>query len=184
MYSLDYLPVDFSIKLKDKFHSRTSHEDPDVEWKYSYILSLTLAVDWGWVVKLTLRLLYPWKREQIPFTKEAESAPRPAWTSEENLAQLGFDLRTVQPIASSYTDYAIPAHFDRLIAEHVCIVSSGKIVPDIKCLFLPLQLLSEIIFRGMSMNLLCVRTWSPVLEKYMYFGDGITQDGGHCRCDT
>jgi hypothetical protein len=45
MYSLDRLPVDFSIKIKDKFHPRTSHEGPEVEWKYSYTLCLTSTVD-------------------------------------------------------------------------------------------------------------------------------------------
>jgi hypothetical protein len=36
-------------------------------------------------------------------------APGPVWTGAENLVPLGFDLRTVQPVASRYTDYAIPA---------------------------------------------------------------------------
>jgi len=32
------------------------------------------------------------------------------------------------------------------------------------------------------MNLVCGCTWSSVLEKYMYFDDGITEDDGHGRC--
>jgi hypothetical protein len=32
------------------------------------------------------------------------------------------------------------------------------------------------------MNLVCGCTWSPILEKYMYFDDGITEGGGHGRC--
>jgi hypothetical protein len=35
-------------------------------------------------------------------------APGPVWISAEDLAPPGFDP---QPVASSYTDYAIPAHF-------------------------------------------------------------------------
>ena len=31
-------------------------------------------------------------------------------TDSENLASTGFDPRTVQPVGSCYTDYAIPAH--------------------------------------------------------------------------
>ena len=38
-------------------------------------------------------------------------APELVWTDAENVASpLGFDLRNVQPVASRYTDYAIPAH--------------------------------------------------------------------------
>jgi hypothetical protein len=32
------------------------------------------------------------------------------WTSAENLASTGVRSRTVQPVASRYTDWAIPAH--------------------------------------------------------------------------
>jgi hypothetical protein len=35
--------------------------------------------------------------------------PGPVWTGAENLDPPGFDPRTVQPIASRYTDWAIPA---------------------------------------------------------------------------
>jgi hypothetical protein len=33
--------------------------------------------------------------------------PGPVWTGVENLAPTGFDPRTVQSVASRYTDYAI-----------------------------------------------------------------------------
>jgi hypothetical protein len=36
--------------------------------------------------------------------------PSPFWTGAENLATVGFDPLTVQPLASHYTDWAIPAH--------------------------------------------------------------------------
>ena len=32
------------------------------------------------------------------------------WTDAENLVPTGFDPRTVQPVGSCYTDYAIPTH--------------------------------------------------------------------------
>ena len=48
--------------------------------------------------------LYPWER---PGGKEAGWAPGPVWTDAENLdPPPGFDPRTVQPVASRYTDYA------------------------------------------------------------------------------
>ena len=45
-----------------------------------------------------------------------------------------------------------------------------------------LKLSSEILFRGTSMNLVFGCTWSPVLEKYMYFDYGIMEGGGNGRC--
>jgi hypothetical protein len=35
--------------------------------------------------------------------------PEPVWIGAENLAPPGFDPRTFQPVASRYTDCAIPA---------------------------------------------------------------------------
>jgi hypothetical protein len=35
--------------------------------------------------------------------------PEPVWIGAENLAPLGFDPRTFQPVVSRHTDYAIPA---------------------------------------------------------------------------
>jgi len=49
--------------------------------------------------------LYPGK-DPVPFVQEAGWAPGPVWTGVENLAPPGFDLRTVQPVASRYTDCA------------------------------------------------------------------------------
>jgi hypothetical protein len=96
----------------------------------------------GTGVKAKLRLFYPWEREPVPITKEAESAPGPICTREETLAPLGFESRTVQPAASSNTDYAIPVQLDRVIDlykfENVSIVSRGKTVSDVKCEILPL----------------------------------------------
>ena len=44
-------------------------------------------------------------KDPVPIVWEAECAPRPVWTGEENYAPLpGFDPRTVQPVASRYTD--------------------------------------------------------------------------------
>ena len=45
----------------------------------------------------------------VPIVQEAGWAPRPVRTGAENLAP---DPRTVQPIASCYTDWAIPAAWD------------------------------------------------------------------------
>jgi hypothetical protein len=41
--------------------------------------------------------------------QEAGWAPGSVWTGVENLAPTGFDHRTVQPVVSRYTDWAIAA---------------------------------------------------------------------------
>ena len=43
-------------------------------------------------------------KDPVPIVQEAEWAPGPVWTGAENLAPPGFDPRTVQPVASRYTD--------------------------------------------------------------------------------
>jgi hypothetical protein len=45
-------------------------------------------------------------KDLVPIVQEAGWAPGPVWTGAENLTPLGFDPRTVQPVASRYTDYA------------------------------------------------------------------------------
>jgi hypothetical protein len=48
-------------------------------------------------------------KDVVPIVQEAGWVPEPAWIGAENLAQPGFDPQTFQPVASRYTDYAIPA---------------------------------------------------------------------------
>ena len=53
----------------------------------------------------------PREKDPVPIVQEAGWAPGPMWTGAENLAPPpGFDTRTVQPVASRYTGWAIPAH--------------------------------------------------------------------------
>ena len=60
----------------------------------------------GWGVSVTPRPLFTPGRDPVPIAQEAGRAPGPVWTGAENLAPPGFDPRTVQPVASRYTDYA------------------------------------------------------------------------------
>ena len=49
----------------------------------------------------------PTGKESVPIAQEAGWGPGPVWTGAENLAPPpGFDPRTVQPVASRYTDWA------------------------------------------------------------------------------
>jgi hypothetical protein len=70
----------------------------------------------------------PWK-DPVPVVQEAGWAPEPVWMGAENLAPLGFDPRTLQPVVSRYTDYAIPAPEQSVgtfsVTEVVRVVTSG-----------------------------------------------------------
>jgi len=58
-------------------------------------------------VSVTPRPLFTPGKDPVPIVQEAEWAPGPVWTGAENLApHREFDPRTVQPVASRYTDYA------------------------------------------------------------------------------
>ena len=97
-----------SQKGKGKVHSRTGHEGPKGEqrYKYSSTVSLTSALQGGgWSTPRPGRPGYP-----LPIVQEAGWAPRPVWKGGEKLAPAGFDPQTVQPVASCYTNYAIPAY--------------------------------------------------------------------------
>ena len=59
-----------------------------------------------WGVSLTPRPLFTPGKDPVPIVQEAGWVPGPVWTGAENLAPSGFDPRTVQPVASRYTDYA------------------------------------------------------------------------------
>ena len=49
-------------------------------------------------------------KEPVPIVLEAGWAPGPVWTGAKNLAPPVFNPRTIQPVASRYTDWAIRAH--------------------------------------------------------------------------
>jgi hypothetical protein len=62
----------------------------------------------GWLSPCPGRFT-PGKLDPVPIVQEAEGVSGPVWTGPKNLAQRGFEFRTCQPAASSYTNYAIPA---------------------------------------------------------------------------
>jgi hypothetical protein len=68
-----------------------------------------LSFRWGWVVNVTPRPLYPLERDPVPIVQEAGWAGGPVWMCTEISPPPGFDPRTVQYVASRYTDCAIPA---------------------------------------------------------------------------
>ena len=64
----------------------------------------------GWEVSLTPRPLFTPRERPSTHCTGGWVGPGPVRTGAENLAPPGFDLRTVQPVASRFTDWSTPAH--------------------------------------------------------------------------
>jgi hypothetical protein len=96
--------------VKGTVYTRTGHEEPEGEKRHSSTLSLTSAPDGDeWSTPRPGRFT-PGK-DPVPIVWEAGWASGPVWKVSEKLATpAGFDPRTVQPVASRYTSWAIPAH--------------------------------------------------------------------------
>ena len=68
----------------------------------------------GWVVYATTLPLYPRKRPITRFIGGWVGPTAGLDQCEKNPPPPGFDSRTVQPVASCYSNYAISAHISRL----------------------------------------------------------------------
>jgi hypothetical protein len=64
----------------------------------------------GWLLYAAPRRLHPWDRQSVSTVQEAGWAPRTVWMVRKTSPQLGFDPRTVQPLASHYTNYVMSVH--------------------------------------------------------------------------
>jgi len=61
----------------------------------------------GWGVSVTPRPPFTPRKDPVPIVQEDGWAPGPVWTgAKKSRPPPGFDPRTVQPVASRYTDYA------------------------------------------------------------------------------
>jgi hypothetical protein len=79
---------------------------------YSSTLPSTSALDVGGWSTLRPGRINP-RKDPVFIVKKAGWAPGPVWRGAEYLDPPGFDSRTVQPVASHYTDWAIPT-------PHIC----------------------------------------------------------------
>jgi hypothetical protein len=108
----------FTCKVKGKICPTTRHEGPEGMYKHSSDRFLTSAPDAGGWSKPRHSFFSPWKRDPMSIIQEAGWSPGPVWTGAQNFAPPpppGFDLRTVQHVASLYADYAIPAHISSYV---------------------------------------------------------------------
>ena len=98
---------------QDKVHPRKSHETPEAEKMYSSTLSLTSALECGgWLTQRPGRFT-PGKQTRYPlYTRLGGSQGRSERVRKISLPP-EFYPQTVQPVASRYTDWAIPANLPK-----------------------------------------------------------------------
>jgi len=72
----------------------------------------------GWRFSVTPRLLFTRRKDPVPIVQEAGCTPGPVWTGVRKISSApGFDLRTAQPVASRYTDWATRPTYPVMTAE-------------------------------------------------------------------
>jgi len=74
---------------KVKVLPRTKGDGPEGQYRYSYTLSFTSALDGGGLSTPRLGRITPGK-DRVPIVQEAVWASRPFWTGAENLAPTWF----------------------------------------------------------------------------------------------
>ena len=99
------------VRSKGRVHPRTGYEGPEGEKRYGYTLSLTLALDGGGLSRPRSGSLPP-RKTKYPLYRKPGGPQGRSGQVRKNSPPPGFDPPTVQPIASRYTDCAIPAHTD------------------------------------------------------------------------
>ena len=113
------------IKFRGKVHPIADQEGPEGEYMYSSNLILASALG-GWSTSRPGR--FAQGKVPVPTVYESVWDPGPIWTGAENFAPPGFDPRTVQPVASRYTDWAIPAHVYVYMYEFLEIIRKKLII--------------------------------------------------------
>jgi hypothetical protein len=106
-------------KGKGKGHPRTGHEGPEGEKMYSSTLPSTSALGTGgWSTPRHAPAALPPGKTRYPFYRRL-GGPQGRFGLVRKIAPPlpGFDPQTVQPAASRYTDWAIPALGERVGSE-------------------------------------------------------------------
>jgi hypothetical protein len=99
-------------KIKEsigKVHRKTRHEGPEGEWVYSSPLSLTSALD-GVSGQRHAPVALPRVKARYILYRRLGGRQGRSGRVRDMSPPLGFDPRTVQPVATCYTDWAIQAH--------------------------------------------------------------------------
>jgi len=98
------------IDITRKVHPRTGHEDRERECTYSSNLSLTSALDRGGWSTPRSGCFIPRQKTRDPLYRRLGGDKGRSGLVRIISLPPGFDPQTVQPVASSNTDWAIPTH--------------------------------------------------------------------------
>jgi hypothetical protein len=93
----------------DKFKHKTYHASIERNTGHNSTLPLTLALDGGWMVKATLRVLSP-KNDCYPLCRQLGGRQGPSGRVRKMSPSTGFDPRTFKPVASYYIANTISDH--------------------------------------------------------------------------
>ena len=105
-----YLGWHMSCKGKGKVHPTTGHKGQEGEQRYSFTFSLTSVLNGGgWSTSRPSRFTPRKKTQNSLYRRLGGPQGQSGWVR-KILPALGFDFRTVQPVACRYTDYATLAH--------------------------------------------------------------------------
>ena len=69
-------------------------------------------------------------KTQYPLYRRPGCASEPVWTGVENLATTGIRSRTVQPVASRYTDWALSAPGSALFEMNIFLIFEDSVAED------------------------------------------------------
>ena len=97
-------------KCKGQVHHGRGHEGPEGKQRYSYALSLTSALDGGGWSTPRPSCFIPGKETRYPLCRRLGAHQGRSEHRRKTSPSPGFDPPTVQPVASRYNNYSIPAH--------------------------------------------------------------------------
>ena len=108
---LNRFSSNYTVKVKVKVLPITGHEAPEGEYRYISTLSWPRRLDEGWVggQHHAPAALPPGKTRYSLYRRLCRPQSRSGRVRKISPPP-GFDPRTVQPVASRYTDWAITAH--------------------------------------------------------------------------
>ena len=79
------------MQVEGKISPITCHEGTGGGWRYSSTLSLTLALERGWVVNTMPQLLYSWERDLHPLYRKLGGPWGLVWMGMKNLSPTRFE---------------------------------------------------------------------------------------------
>ena len=112
-----------------RFHPVAGHTGTERESRGIALLFHDLGTRWGWVVNVTSRPPLPPEKTQYPLYRRLGGLQGRSGKVRKILPPPGFDPRNFQPVASRYTDWAIPVNvFGRIALKWISRLYHRKFV--------------------------------------------------------